>query len=219
MIKAQIKLIKELKEGHADQEDVKKAVIALHRLILEDSYGPLQTFESDGLLLVDECVFPLKSEMLIYTKPYFVLKASKDKLVLLSVEMQICDLEVLKKQQKDIMEALIEQLSIWDTQQKLKLAKENNYHALITLWEKDFAEYKFKDNMNELLEKNDLNAMQVQIVKMKTFVKINKLIESLKECNEEIVENEYVAEIQETILNANQTYKENGISLVWVPFK
>ncbi len=189
-------------------------------LLIERKYVLPNELSVQGLLIVDDVVLRLEPQMLIYSKPYFISNVTEEKLTLLSVDIieKKFDTTDLEKQRSDLIDALISVLSIWDTQQKLKLVKERNYDVLIKLWEKDFATYQFKEKMTKYLETNDLGAMRLEISKMKTFLDIDFLITRLKIVHEQIIHYETnEVQVRKIKLIKNQTWKENRISLVWVP--
>jgi hypothetical protein len=201
--------------------DMDKELMQIYKSLIEQrGYVLPNELSMKGLLIINKSVFPLELQINICGTPYFVWSVAEEKLILLSVD--ICekkfDTTGLEKQRSELIDNLISQFSIWDTQQKLKMAKERNYDVLIKLWEKDFGQHQFKKEMIKYLETNDLDAMRLEISKMKTFLDIDLLITRLKIVHEQIIHYETnFVQVRKIQLIKNQTYKEKNISLIWIP--
>ncbi len=170
-----------------------------------------------GLLIVNDQIITIKDHYTIVNHggiAYIAREPTKEILYLVYPNPTVCTHEL--KTNDHMYEKLITLLKLWNTKSKLKLAEAGCEKELIELWEKDYAGYSFKTLMLGYLENNDYNAMQIELLRNTTYMKINKLISKLKNDHKK-VKCEQCNPISEFKLNAFQAFSAHGATFLWIP--
>lgn len=175
-------------------------------------------FLGNGFVIVDDKVINIADTKIIYHGGItFVIKEStNESLYLVYPNTNICTHEL--KTNDLLSKKLIVLLKLWNTKFKLQLAENGCEKELIELWEKDYAKYQFKTLMLEYLEKNDYNAMQIELLRNKTFMKINKLINKLKEAKQNPLKCQECNPLSQLKLDACKPSTIYGAMFIWIPF-